>query len=201
MNIDWKEADSAFKDGQSAYIRWCIALGKVRATQQQIADRYECDQSSISRAVLIGKDPRVIRSTNNIEQLPKSQHTLYLLTTLDDKGFEELCKPSVTEANVLNYKRKIQEGQKSSEPKPATKQEPKPEPKKQWRSDPGEIGILKAKNIIGLDPLTLETLEIICRALKHKHHPDKGGNPDQFKLVCKAADRCLEDFKRYNGNI
>jgi hypothetical protein len=42
-------------------------------------------QESVNYAIKVGADQRIITSSYN--QLPKTQRSLYLLTTLDDEGF------------------------------------------------------------------------------------------------------------------
>jgi len=53
-------------------------------------------QQTVGYAICVGSDRRIVGNTNN---LPKSTHALYLLTTLDDAGFEKLAKPDSRQAD------------------------------------------------------------------------------------------------------
>lgn len=104
----WEKADAAFERGQQAYLDWCREIAKLyaegTATQEEIAGRYQKERQRITTAIAIGSDDRIVCSTNI---LPKSSHVLYLLTTLPDKDFEELCKPTTTQAVILEHKRRL----------------------------------------------------------------------------------------------
>jgi hypothetical protein len=56
-------------------------------TQQEIGNRYQMAQQEVHKLIAVGQCERFTRNTRN---LPRSTYSLYLLTTLDDKGFEEL---------------------------------------------------------------------------------------------------------------
>lgn len=108
----WAAADAAYAKGVEAYIDFGRALTKIDATQQEIADRYDMQQKSVAEVIAVGSDDRFIRITYK----PKSTYTLYLLTTLDDKGFKALCKPTTTQEAILKYKAKLKP-KKAAKPK------------------------------------------------------------------------------------
>ena len=97
----WAKADAAYTKGVEAYIEFGIAIAEIDATQEEIARRYSMSRSAIERVIAVGKDRRFDRNTI----IPKSIHSLYLLTTLDDVGFEKLCKPDTTQEMILEYKK------------------------------------------------------------------------------------------------
>lgn len=103
----WAKADAAFDRGQQAYLDWCRELAVLYSegmtTQEAIADRYEQDKGQINKALTVGKSTK-FRGT---KLLPKSQEVLYLLTTLPDDAFEELCKPTTTQARIRSYKQQL----------------------------------------------------------------------------------------------
>lgn len=123
----WVEADAAYERGQQSYLDWCKAIAKLyaegTATQEQIAGRYEKDQSRVAQAVAIGKDQRIISNRNT---LPASEKTIYLLTTLADDAFNALCKPGTTQAVILEHKKRLAvKKEKQVEVKVEQKAEPK----------------------------------------------------------------------------
>ena len=105
----WAKADAAFDRGQQAYLDWCHELAELYAagmtTQEAIAARYETIQQRVMEAIAVGSDTRIKRIT--FDAAPKSTYSLYLLTTLPDDAFEELCKPTTTQAKILEYKRRL----------------------------------------------------------------------------------------------
>jgi len=115
---NWKEADEAYGRGQQAYLDWCKAIAKLyadgTATQEQIAGRYDVAQQGISQAIAVGQDKRLTSNTS----IPKSTYATYLLTTLPDKEFEEMCKPTTTQATILAYKARLKTPREA--PKPAS---------------------------------------------------------------------------------
>jgi hypothetical protein len=87
--INWAVTDVPFRKGQEAYIEFgkgCALLNSQGVTQQEIADRYEMSVSQIKQWCVVGADKRLRVSNTNF--LPKSQYSLYLLTTLPDEDFE-----------------------------------------------------------------------------------------------------------------
>jgi len=119
MNLEkkWAAADAAHAKGVQAYIEFGRELAKINATQEQIAARYDIDQSAVARALAVGKDKRIMPNGHNA---PKGTRAAYLLTTLDDKGFAELAKPTTTQADILAYKKRI------APPPPVKKKESDP---------------------------------------------------------------------------
>ena len=100
----WEAADKAFDKGVEAYIEFgqeCARLNSEGTTQQEIGNRYQMSQQQVGYALTVGKDERI---TSNTCTLPRSTYSLYLLTTLDDKGFEQLAKPDTTQADIKAYK-------------------------------------------------------------------------------------------------
>jgi len=86
--INWAVTDVPFRKGQEAYIEFgkgCALLNSQGVTQQEIADRYEMSQSQVRNWCSVGRDKRL---SSNTTKLPKSEHSLYLLTTLPDDAFE-----------------------------------------------------------------------------------------------------------------
>jgi len=43
-----------------------------------------------------------------------------------------------------------------------------------------------AMNVLGIHPLTKETLKIVARGLQQKYHPDKGGDPKEYEDIIQA---------------
>jgi hypothetical protein len=128
-NDKWERADKAFNKGIEAYIEFgqeLVALNAEGTTQEEIGQRYQMSRTNVAYAICVGSDQRIVGNTNN---LPKSQHSLYLLTTLDDAGFEKLAKPDTTQADIKAYK----QAQQPPKPKaiPAPKAEPAEEPKQE----------------------------------------------------------------------
>jgi hypothetical protein len=105
LEEQWAKPDKAYAKGQQAYIEFGQALAQISATQQEIADRYDMDQSKVSRCIAVGKDVRIMRISHKL--LPKSTNTLDELTTLDDKAFEELAKPETRYMQIVEYKRRL----------------------------------------------------------------------------------------------
>lgn len=109
LTSKWKGADEAFARGQQAYLDWCREIAKLYAegdaTQDEIAGRYGKEVTIIKYACRVGQDDRL--KVYNINSLPKSTKVLYELTTLPDKDFEELCKPTTTQAVILEHKRRL----------------------------------------------------------------------------------------------
>lgn len=110
MGMDyWEKADEAFDRGQQAYLDWCRELAVLyaegNATQEEIADRYETVQQRVMEAIAVGSDERF--KLQQFNSVPKAKQTLYLLTTLPDDAFKELCKPTTTQAKILEYKRRL----------------------------------------------------------------------------------------------
>jgi hypothetical protein len=108
----WYQADQAFNKGVEAYIEFGQALAALNAegtTQEEIGVRYQMSQQMVGQAIKVGSDKRLTGNTSN---LPKSQHSLYLLTTLDDDGFEKLAKPETTQADIKAYKEAIKPAKK-----------------------------------------------------------------------------------------
>jgi hypothetical protein len=100
----WERADQAFSKGVEAYIEFgqeCARLNAEGTTQQEIGNRYQMSQQQVGYALTVGKDERI---TSNTCTLPRSTYSLYLLTTLDDKGFDKLAKPDTTQADIKAYK-------------------------------------------------------------------------------------------------
>jgi hypothetical protein len=194
------EADKAFARGQEAYLDWCrelaLAYKEGEATQQEIADRYEVSQQGIDQAIKVGIDNRL---TSNTSKLPKSQYTLYLLTTLSDEAFEELCKPDTTQAKILEYKRRL------AAPKPVTRP---PCPGKEgtapgeweWTSNEWcqhygvkEASILKPLPVVSarewlrsyLLHCSDEAISRMLEAVRRVEHPDKGGSLEKTAIINK----------------
>ena len=108
LEAQWASADKAYAKGQQAYIEFGQALAKLTGvTQEQIAARYDMTIDQVSHAKNVGVDKRILEKSRNTRILPKSTYSLYLLTTLDDAGFEELAKPDTTQAKILEYKRRL----------------------------------------------------------------------------------------------
>lgn len=105
----WSKADEAFDRGQQAYLDWCRELAVLytngSTTQEAIADRYELERVRVTEAIAVGNDKRFSYVART--DLPKSTYSLYLLTSVMDDGFEELCKPTTTQAKILEYKRRL----------------------------------------------------------------------------------------------
>jgi hypothetical protein len=98
------KADAAFQKGIDAYIEWGQEMAKLNEaghTQQELGERYDCSQAGIAQAMKVGTDPRIIRNPNN---LPKNKSVLYLLSTLDDKDFDEIARPDLREHEIKEYK-------------------------------------------------------------------------------------------------
>jgi len=98
------KADAAFQKGIDAYIEWgqeMAKLNKAGHTQQELGERYDCSQACIAQAMKVGTDPRIISNANN---LPKDKATIYLLSTLDDKAFDELARPDLKRQEIKEYK-------------------------------------------------------------------------------------------------
>ena len=101
----WDSAVAAHQKGLDAYIEFgnaCAQLNDAGVTQQEIAQRFDMNTSAVNYAIKVGADSRIFCITKN--QLPRSEFTLYLLTTLDDAGFAKLAKPNTTQQDVLTYK-------------------------------------------------------------------------------------------------
>ena len=102
----WQAADEAHQRGLDAYIdfsRACAELAdKEQVTQTEIGARYNMSQQAIGHAMQVGRDKRI--NSIAINQLPRAEYTIYLLTTLNDKGFAMLAKPDTTRDAVLAYK-------------------------------------------------------------------------------------------------
>jgi len=114
----WERADKAFNKGVEAYIEFGQELAVLNAdgtTQEEIGQRYQMSQSSVRDTICVGRDGRISSNTTN---LPKSQHSLYLLTTLDDAGFEKLAKPDTTQADIKAYKESIRTPKPTPAPAP-----------------------------------------------------------------------------------
>lgn len=101
----WVEADKAFAKGQQAYIELGQAFLKIDATQEEIGERYDMSQESVSHCMLVAGDKRIV--SYDVTKLPKALATLYQLTTLNDDGFKELCRPDTTRQQVLDYKNRL----------------------------------------------------------------------------------------------
>lgn len=99
------KADAAFQKGIDAYIEWGQEMAKLNEaghTQQELGGRYHCAQSQIGQAIKVGSDPRIICNTDN---LPKDKTVLYMLSTLDDKDFEEIARPDLRQHEIKEYKK------------------------------------------------------------------------------------------------
>jgi hypothetical protein len=110
VTLDWSEADAAYRKGQMSYVEFGQALDrlvKAGATQEEIAGRYDMSQPSVSTAIAVATDRRVLGYIASGKELPIGRKSLYLLTTLDDKGFEELAKPDTTRVQIEEYKRRL----------------------------------------------------------------------------------------------
>jgi hypothetical protein len=105
----WAKADEAFDRGQQAYLDWCHELAVLYSegwsTQEAIADRYGKERVRITEAIAIGSDERFVQRSYKI--IPKSKVALYLLTTLPDDAFEELCQPTTGHRDILAYKNRL----------------------------------------------------------------------------------------------
>lgn len=214
----WTAADKAHAKGLDAYIEFgnaCAALNDAGESQARIAERYEMSQSAVSRAIAIGADERIIRITNN--DLPRSEHTLYLLTTLDDKGFKKLAKPETTQRDVQEYKATV-ETPKPDPEKPAKKGRPRKTATKwkryNWRETCREEGVevaggstidalLEIDSTLDYKSQTHEqALRAACRKLLAKQAAKKGKAPekaDPSKLTKKdrtELDKALAEMKQ-----
>jgi hypothetical protein len=111
IEILWKSADAAWDRGIQAYLDWCIEIKKIYdaggATQEQIGTRYDRPRNKIVEALGTASDLRVHDFLKVENVVVRDKQALYLLTTLDDDGFKELAKPGVTQAKILEYKRRL----------------------------------------------------------------------------------------------
>jgi len=101
----WKNADEARQRGIDAYIDFCRAcaeLADAGVLIREIAQRYDMSNTMSAQALAIGRDERIFGITEN--HFPRSEHVLYLLTTLDDAGFSKLAKSETTQDMVNTYK-------------------------------------------------------------------------------------------------
>ena len=106
------KADAAHQKGMDAYIEWGQEMAKLNEagyTQQELGERYDCSQQKIGNAIRVGNDARI---TSNASNLPKDKATLYLLSTLDDKAFDELARPDLKRQEIKEYK-KARKGEKT----------------------------------------------------------------------------------------
>jgi hypothetical protein len=105
----WVEADKAYARGQQAYLDWCKAIAQLyaqgTATQEEIGARYDTNNVRISEAIAIAGSDRIYFKSKT--ELPRNKQVLYLLTTLPDKEFEEYCKPTTTQAIILEVKNRL----------------------------------------------------------------------------------------------
>lgn len=203
----WSAADAAFERGQQAYLDWCREIAKLYAegdaTQEEIAGRYDSDQQRISKAVAVGEDQRIFKS-NRLE-LPKSAKVLYLLTTLPDKDFEELCKPTTTQAVILEHKRRLSAPPAPAPVAPAQPQRPPCpgvegtnnkewmwfesmnkwvqtihyEPQKDQEAKPQGVRLTKSARDWVVDYVkfcTEDKITFIMEAIRRLEHPDRGGS-------------------------
>jgi hypothetical protein len=214
----WAAADKAYAKGVQAYIEWGRALAKIDATQEEIAARYDVFQEDITRAIAVGKDSRFI--TNGY--IPKSQRSLYLLTTLDDKGFAELCKPTTTQADILAYKKRLEppapklirpekeltderlsqlvRERLAQERKPAVHTRPIA-PLETWPTIEAAYAACNGKMITKAHVLKIfgvERLELVKYAYAYyaKNHPDKGGSGDVMTFLNQTKDY----YDKFNGS-
>jgi vacuolar-type H+-ATPase subunit H len=77
QTIDWTAADAAFKQMQSSYLDWCIALADISSddAQREIAARYGISQSAVAQAITIGRsDPKLISTL-----ITWTQYSSYLI--------------------------------------------------------------------------------------------------------------------------
>jgi hypothetical protein len=192
VKVDWKPADSAYGRGQQAYIEFGQELAKLVKSgvkQTEISLRYDMSEGSVSAAISVGAEKRFANS----KALPKSVKALYLLTTLDDKGFAELAKPDTTQAKIQEYKRRL------APPPPAplvppknavTLEKPVERPTaeqvreafKSQRSSEIEPSYTKDLSwafavfgVCGTPKISMESLDAIYRVLAAKRHPDRSG--------------------------
>jgi len=124
----WAGADAARAKGIRAYIEFGQALAELTATgtsQEEIGERYDMSQPAISQAIQVGQDKRLI-GISNTNNSPKSEFTIYLLTTLDDAGFAELAKPKTRQVDVLEYKKRLAAPKEASKAESAAPSAPKP---------------------------------------------------------------------------
>lgn len=143
----WEAADKAFNKGVEAYIEFgqeCARLNSNGTTQQEIGNRYGMSQQQVGYAVIVGSDKRI--TTTGCNHLPKSTRALYLLTTLDDQGFELLAKPDTTQADIKAYK----EAQQPPKPRaiPSPKPVPEPEPEEPEMKKGGYVTIAQKHGLI-----------------------------------------------------
>lgn len=118
----WVAADEAFGRGLQAWLDWCREIAKLAentfpdgtpmprshaeyTTQEEIAMHYGKERSRINEAIAIGRDKRFDRLT--VKSIPKNKEVIYLLTTLPDEDFKELCMPTTTRAIYEAYKRRL----------------------------------------------------------------------------------------------
>jgi DnaJ-domain-containing protein 1 len=61
-------------------------------------------------------------------------------------------------------------------------------------AEPGLPADVDPRDVLGVIPEDdEETIERRARTLKKKHHPDQGGDPEQFQRVLAAEQHLLED--------
>jgi hypothetical protein len=197
----WKKADDAHARGLDAYIDFgkaCAALNDAGESQAKIGERYGMSQAAVAQTIAVGADNRIISITNN--QLPRSQHTIYLLTTLDDKGFAKLAKPDTTQQMVQEYKAKAEPQPEPEKPKRGRPRRraatPTPAPRYSWQAVAVEEGVLSPgsggdrqsvkKQLLDInddpdlfDAAHEQALRAACRRLKAKKSAKKGKAPEE----------------------
>jgi hypothetical protein len=223
----WSKADAAWNRGIQAYLDWCAEIKKIYdaggATQEQIGARYDRPQQRIADAIQVATDPRFKRLTfkdgKNVLPIARDKYALYLLTTLDDEGFEELAKPGVTQAKILEYKRRL----KTPVVTPLLAQRPPcpgvegndaddwywHEPSSSWKQriglkgienqfyevKPADLSEAEARRILGIQPMTREVLQAIYRYQASVNHPDRGGNDSTMAQLNLAYERLQREYQ------
>jgi hypothetical protein len=104
----WGELATARQNAAVSYLDYCRAMARLyaagQATQYELAKECELPKWKVAHMCCIGKDARFYVDGKARRGVPKSDYTLYQLSTLDDAGFDKLCRPDTTQQAVLDYK-------------------------------------------------------------------------------------------------
>lgn len=105
----WKELDKAMIDETMSHIRVCVLMAQIDMSGKLIAERYGLNHGEVSKRIAVGSDARLSKVSNS-KLLPRAFNTLYELTTIKDPiAFKSLLKPETKYAEVLEYKKQLQD--------------------------------------------------------------------------------------------
>jgi len=148
VETNWTELDSKYSNLTNSYLDWCKVVSKFEHKQREIAERYDVAQQRVSEWISIGKCENYF--TGNTGKLPKSNHALYMLTTLPDDSKRDDCLtefPNPTQTQIKEYKDGLRALEKSKVKEFVFTNKPKEvtPPKKKQKEEEVEEPALKEK--------------------------------------------------------